>query len=365
MAKTIIFSFDGTGNEVSDAKKFAVDTSISNVLKLHTLAGGRIDGSQPKSTTPAGDKQVTHYYEGIGTSSASTFIKRAYLKVRNLYNQMFAPVCGDAKKILKAADRDFKKSYQPGDKIVIFGFSRGAALARKFASLMLKDPECKVSFLGVFDTVAAMNGIHRKSERIESDVVFEHGTLNKNIERAVHLVALDENRVSFEPTLINKDIANPQRILEIWFPGVHSDIGGGYWFDGLSDITLAFMIEQCKTTLGKDITIADGTDIDAIAILLSEQKSTICPDDISINPLDNGTMHKHSGLMTIDARPRKVVVNIDDDPSGDKALVHESVKDRFTTVPHYRPAALRNVAFTLRSTDDKTQDISGICGLRN
>ncbi len=32
MAKTIIFSFDGTGNEVSDAKKFAVDTSISNVL---------------------------------------------------------------------------------------------------------------------------------------------------------------------------------------------------------------------------------------------------------------------------------------------------------------------------------------------
>ena len=37
---TIVFSFDGTGNEPSDAREFVEDESITNVLKLHLLLGG-------------------------------------------------------------------------------------------------------------------------------------------------------------------------------------------------------------------------------------------------------------------------------------------------------------------------------------
>lgn len=85
--------------------------------------------------------------------------------------------------------KDFKEAdYQSDDTLAIFGFSRGAALARKFASMILEEhPQCRVSFLGVFDTVAAMGGMHRKGERISSHVVFENGTLNERIERAVYV----------------------------------------------------------------------------------------------------------------------------------------------------------------------------------
>ena len=45
---------------------------------------------------------------------------------------------------------------------------------------------------------------------------------------------------------LKKNVEQPNRILEVWFPGVHSDIGGGYWLDGLSDLTLEFMIGECR-----------------------------------------------------------------------------------------------------------------------
>ncbi len=159
-----------------------------------------------------------------------------------------APKWGDAARILREARKDLDGcNGTSGDRIVVFGFSRGAALARKFVSQILEQKQDReVSFLGVFDTVAAMDGIHQKGEKLSSDVFFENGTLNDRVEQAVHIVSLDENRVPFAPTLINKDMNKPKRILEVRFPGVHSDIGGGYWFDGLSDGTLQFMIRQCK-----------------------------------------------------------------------------------------------------------------------
>ena len=98
--------------------------------------------------------------------------------------------------------------------MVVFGFSRGAALARKFVSeILAEDPRREVSFLGVYDTVAAMNGIHRRGDVISSDVLFENGALNERVQRAVHLVALDEERVAFTPTLINRDPDGRDRIL--------------------------------------------------------------------------------------------------------------------------------------------------------
>ena len=154
----------------------------------------------------------------------------------------------------------------------------------------------QVAFLGVFDTVAAMDGVHTRGEAISSDVVFENGTLDPRIRRAVHIVSLDEDRVAFEPTLINRDEGNPDRITEIWFPGVHSDIGGGYWHDGLADVSLRFMIEQCKEALGEDINIAESTTAE-IGRLLSEQGEILKLldiDDILVHPNVTGMVHRHT-----------------------------------------------------------------------
>jgi hypothetical protein len=96
----------------------------------------------------------------------------------------------------------------------------------------------------VFDTVAATRGSLDLNPDTypASGIVFENGTIGKNIEKAVHLVSIDEKRLAFQPTLFNKD----DRVTEVWFSGVHSDVGGGYWYDGLSDITLKFMIDSIK-----------------------------------------------------------------------------------------------------------------------
>ena len=230
-----------------------------------------------------------------------------------------------------------------------------------------------MAFLGVFDTVAAMNGIHRKGEKISSDVVFENGTLNDRVNKAVHIVALDEDRVPFTPTLINRDSAHPDRILEAWFPGVHSDIGGGYWYDGLSDLTLQFMIEQCRQALQGDLSITQGDSVSIRRLLARQgpQLADLTADDLAIHPLVNGVMHLHAGLVAkaIDQEPRAVYVSDDDRPSRDPhalPLVHGSVKERFDRVTDYRPAALRGLRFRLLLEGGRRSEevIEGIAGLR-
>ena len=380
MARTLVFNFDGTGNEPSDAGEFAEDESISNVLKLHVLMGGGLQSGDTGVETPDGEEQRVFYYNGIGTREGSLRIPllgRLYSAGRSVVNMAFAPRWGDAARILREARDDFGEAYEEGDRVAVFGFSRGAALARKFVAMILnEDAQREVAFLGVFDTVAAMDGIHRKGERISTDVVFENGTLHEGVRRAVHIVSLDEDRVTFTPTLINRDDSRPDRILEVWFPGVHSDIGGGYWHDGLSDLALDFMIGRCREALGGAIQIHDG-DRETIPGLLEEQgllgdQGNGLPemdvDDFVIYPMATGTLHEHGGLVAKagDQAPRSVCVNHNDRPSpGAVPLVHHSVRERFNSVPGYRPAALRGLEFSLLLPGgDKSEPINGISGLR-
>lgn len=81
---------------------------------------------------------------------------------------------------------------------------------------------------------------------------FHDTTLSKIVDHAYHAISIDEKRGNFEPTLWNKspdaDKENPNQVLEQrWFAGVHSNIGGGYADEKLSDITLHWMIEKAKT----------------------------------------------------------------------------------------------------------------------
>ncbi len=358
--RTLVFSFDGTGNEPGDADKFEHDESISNVLKLHILMGGGLRGDRTASRTPRGAEQRTWYYNGIGTRENGADIPLLgwmVSRVSGLVNAALAPKWGDARRILNEAKADLQAADPtPEDRIVIFGFSRGAALARKFAGLTLKEQGgLKVAFLGVFDTVAAMDGIHRQGERIVSDVVFENGTLDQRVERAVHILSLDEDRVAFEPTQMNRDADDSERITEIWFPGAHSDVGGGFWCDGLSDIALGYMIEQCNACLGGDIRIANPRDLAEVSDLLRAQGEVLGAldaDDILLHPNVTGVSRvRPEGMGNLyDRAARKVCVREDNQAMPAAAhppLLHHSVKARFDLVPGYRPAALRGLEYEL------------------
>ncbi len=375
VGKTLVFCFDGTGNEPSDVGEFKEDESVSNILKLHVLMGGGMKADSPLIDTPSGGKQKSYYYNGIGTRESGVNIPLlGWLcsVAKKSVNKVIAPSFSDASEILNEAKQDFRNAqYQAGDKLVVFGYSRGAALARKFANMIFAErQDVRVSFLGAFDTVAAMDGIHRQGEKIKSDVLFENGTLNERIDRAVHLVSIDEDRVSFMPTLMNKDKNAPERILEVWFPGVHGDIGGGCWFDGLSDLALAFMIDRCQKALGDHISITDGGDTTSLEKLLRRRDDAwvgLEVDDIAIHPRVDGLLHGYTGII-MDQEPRFIRVNDNDRPSrneDDLPLLHHSVKKRFHAVPTYRPAALRGLKFRLLLADGgHSGPILGISGLR-
>lgn len=375
--RTLVFSFDGTGNEPTDAEGFEHDESISNVMKLHVLMGGGLNGQDMTDTqTPEGEEQRTYYYNGIGTREDGEDIPLVgwlVSKVTGLVNSALAPRWGDARRILKEAMADFSRTQpKPLDRIVVFGFSRGAALARKFASMVLaQNDELEIAFLGVFDTVAAMDGIHRRGETISSDVVFEDGTVNPRVKWAVHVLSLDEDRVAFEPTQMNRDPDDRERIHEIWFPGVHSDIGGGYWHDGLADVALTYMIGQCKLRLDGQIHIA-ASSAQTIGDILESQGDVLRmldADDILIHPNVAGTAHAHTtGMGRIYSKQvRKVCVRQDDralSSADSPPLVHHSVKARFDLVPEYRPPALRGMDFEVLLVEGTRKRVRGIAGLR-
>jgi len=329
----LIFCFDGTCNDPDDAGDFFEDSSISNVLKLHAFFGGKLSPLNEQNSNT--DGQHSLYYSGVGTRG--NWLWKAI-------NSAIAPPHGDMEDIIEQADKDLNRHYLPGDKIYVFGFSRGAAIARMFAA------HCKqeIEFLGVFDTVAATKGSLdlNPNSYPASGIIFENGTMGAHINRAVHLVSIDEKRLAFQPTLFNKD----DRILEVWFSGVHSDIGGSYWFDGLSDITLQFMIDSVKD----DLTILTEAEINYSDLKIKGAQDTICWDDLNIKPLSNGVLHeqKRTGVKAKTLAPRLLRVNENDQPSQNYfPLVHHTVRKRFHEVPAYRPYALRDRKFRIMDKD--------------
>jgi len=324
----LIFCFDGTCNSPQDSDDFFEDTSISNILKLHAFFGGKLNPMN--GANAALSDQHSFYYSGVGTRG--NWLKRKF-------NALFAPSYGDMDDILDEARADLKANFSTGDDIYIFGFSRGAAIARMFAAHLPHS----IKFLGVFDTVAATRGsLDLNPDTFPaSGIVFENGTLGSHIEKAVHLLSLDEKRILFQPTLFNYD----ERVTEVWFAGVHSDIGGSYWFDGLSDITLQFMLDS----VSKELTIIDVENIDYNSLSIKGAQDTICIDDLNIKPLTDGKLHTQSrtNINSTTLSPRLVRVNVADVKSSHLPIIHCSVANRFKLVSGYRPYALRDLSFSL------------------
>jgi hypothetical protein len=78
---------------------------------------------------------------------------------------------------------------------------------------------------------------------------FHDVELSDMVENAFHALALDEHRKPFSPTLWKKGPAGRTNLKQVWFPGVHTNIGGGYQNQEIADITLAWMIQQMSPFL--------------------------------------------------------------------------------------------------------------------
>jgi hypothetical protein len=108
-----------------------------------------------------------------------------------------------------------------------------------------------IKVVGVWDTVGSLGiprigilqniGLQRDESR---EMAFYDTKLSWNIENAFQALALDENRASFSPALWEKAPNNKTKLRQVWFPGVHSNVGGGYDDSEMANITLAWMMSQ-------------------------------------------------------------------------------------------------------------------------
>jgi uncharacterized protein (DUF2235 family) len=251
MGKRIIFCADGTWDEPGK------DT---NVYKIY------------KALTTSAD-QVPYYDDGVGSDglaiqklAGGAFGTGLYQKIKDGYTKL-------------------AHAYEKGDEVYIFGFSRGAYTARCLAGMAAvcglptanftdavvdtafhayRDKirradllaqlnktcdlfDAKLTMVGVWDTVGSL-GIPAMFGGVDPVVYgFLDTSLHPDVQNAYHAMAIDERRAEFPATLWTS--SSPGQTLEqVWFSGVHCDVGGSYPDDSdgsaLSDLTLAWMMSK-------------------------------------------------------------------------------------------------------------------------
>src|SRR5262249_37146776 len=120
----------------------------------------------------------------------------------------------------------------------------------------MTDIKATVKAIGIWDTVGSL-GLPRIEPLVKIGLQsteskrmgFYDTKLSNSIENAFQALALDERRTPFSPALWERPRGNTTTLRQVWFPGVHSNVGGGYDDQELSNITLAWMIAQLSPFL--------------------------------------------------------------------------------------------------------------------
>lgn len=280
--KKLTVACDGTWN-TPDQRQFDLPAP-TNVVRLHNAI------ATPKS---AGREQRKYYHPGVGTDGSLLDKAKGGAYGRGLGQNVLSAYAWLA------------RNYAPGDQIYLFGFSRGAFTVRSLGGFIGRcglldltglapqeawrrvevayqvyqdpakfspslDPAWKkhppseglatvrIHFIGVWDTVGALGVPDDLAlfDFLDNPTKWEfHDTqLGAHVTFARHAVAIDEQRAVFTPTLwtdaqdrvMNEpdSAKKPARVRQLWFPGAHADVGGGYAHCGLSDVALDWMIRE-------------------------------------------------------------------------------------------------------------------------
>lgn len=271
--KNIVVCCDGTGNQI--------EGDLSNVMKLYRMV-------------ERDDDQRVFYETGVGTIGNDS----AWGRLRQRAASVVGLVTGNGldQNILDGY-RFLCANHRDGDRIMLFGFSRGAYAVRALAGLihmvgllhpdqinltdhalnaykhsaekddlevawdfsrMVRGRRATVHFLGAWDTVASMIVPRPDRMYIPSLRTLPFTRFNPSVRAFRHAIAIDERRRMFrlnrwkegQSFVIDpfSDPPNtiPQDCLQMWFAGVHADIGGGYpeTRSGLAKFPLQWMVDE-------------------------------------------------------------------------------------------------------------------------
>ncbi len=275
MGKNIILLSDGTGNGAAKRNKTNV-WRLYDALDLHR------------------EDQVTCYDDGVGSQE--------FLPLKLLGGAFGFGLKRNVQQLYKFLCR----TWEQGDKIYLFGFSRGAFTVRMLVGMIdycgiyteyQNDNELdqatrdnynafrskfksgfvtrrirsfvgrtqpvstrhkpQIEFIGVWDTVDAygfpIDWMAKAWDTLIYPIYFPNYTLPKCVNRACHALSVDDERKTFHPVLWDESTEKPDnnRIEQVWFPGVHSDVGGGYPRYALSLVPLDWMLSKVEADPSK------------------------------------------------------------------------------------------------------------------
>lgn len=357
MARQLVVCLDGTGNRFSHRP-----TNIIRILR-----------SLPRRS-PA---LLSYYDQGVGTFG----LKETLFEWQKLPSR----VCGLAfgwglARNVEGAFRFLAQNLADGDEVYVFGFSRGAYAARALAALIRavglppaheahlfdyawamllardgpdKAPDfklqarfkatfgrpVKIRFLGLFDTVKSVGWVY-------DPVVIPYTANNPAVEIVRHAVSIDERRCFFRQHLWSPQHSDKTDLKEVWFAGVHSDIGGGY---PPGEAQLALL--ACRWMLGEARAAGLRLDPDGCRRQLRPADGVVpdCTADMHDSMTtawkfaewlprrvwsgSNATREWLIGAMPPLGTPRPR-------PMPEDALLHRSVEQRLLARDDYRPANL-------------------------
>jgi uncharacterized protein (DUF2235 family) len=271
MPRSLIVCSDGTWDKPVEHQ--GTERTCTNVYKLWR---GLADAD--RSGTP----QRSFYHEGVGTGGP---LDRTF---GGAFGAGLAHNLCDCYRFLVL-------NYEPQDKIYLFGFSRGAYMARSLAGMVrncgILKPEnldrvgeafhlyrdraprtapdaeravefrgayshdAPIHFIGVWDTVGSM-GVPVPIPFWRPWWAFHDSVLSSHVVNAYHALGIDEQRGPFKPTLWTRNKQPPkQELKQVWFVGCHRDVGGGTLDSELADITLMWMVsnaDACGLAFGPD-----------------------------------------------------------------------------------------------------------------
>ena len=328
--KRIVICADGTWNR---PEKNLDKDHPTNVLKLARAI---------KPTAPQQVSQQVFYDWGVGS--------------------YYDPVIGGAtgKGINKNILDNYRyivQNYSPGDELFLFGFSRGAYTIRSLCGLInncgiVKRPDARliqaafdhykkpgnayhpdgekslefraqhshpsrqIAFVGVWDTVGALGIPFSFLGLLDKKDEFYDTKIGPNIAVARHAMAIDELRSDFEPTIWQQ--RENMDLKQVWFAGVHSNIGGSYPPDKngglLSDIPMQWMVKEAK----------------AAGLRIEQHLGQ------NLQPDPNATLHNSRKHIYRSRRPYYRPIK-----HAGEILIHQSVQQRWQSNEKYRPKNLQ------------------------
>jgi uncharacterized protein (DUF2235 family) len=247
--RNIVICCDGTSNEYS--------RDNSNVVRLYQMLDGDVDS------------QAAFYDPGVGTFASAA----ALLPVSKRVTRLLGLAIGyGLTSNVEDGYRFLMTQWRPGDQVFLFGFSRGAYAARALAAMVYRcgllapglenlvpyasalassvapdswrvargfartfSRPCPIRFLGLWDTVSSIGWAWDPRS-------LPCTKTNPDVQTVRHAVAIDERRAFFRPNLWGAGVD----IKQVWFAGVHCDVGGSYTPErsGLSQIALRWMADE-------------------------------------------------------------------------------------------------------------------------